>query len=209
MTTETTLEQLKANLRTAIESGDDNLFQEAFAAMNKAKVEIAKAATEAQKREATALAGEREKLARNLTATISILADGQPEKGQDRTQYNNALSFIKDIRGKLVKIKATGFTFSLPDETALNERVALSIPTVKAHRTGTGGGAGKSKEAFGKPLDALYQEFKGQVGNIKVLNLEADADTIMAIADTNSKQWQVKNAVVKAAIAKGLLKPVA
>ena len=163
----------------------------------KSKVELAKAQAEQQRKEAEALADVRQKLAARINGQVIKFA------------------WLAD---ELTKVKATGFTFHPAGYTEAdgsvtqNSTVALLVPTIKAKRTGGGGGgAGKtSKDEFGKSLDEIYQEFKGQVGVVKALSEEKSADELMALAgDNNTKQWQVKTAVKKAAVAKGLLKPVA
>lgn len=199
MTTEEkpTIDQIKAEIKAAVESGDDSALFAATAKLGKFKAEIAKAQVEAQKKEAEALAGDRGKLSQRILGQVT------------------RFTWLAD---ELTKVKATGFTFHPAGYTEAdgsvtqNPTVALMVPTVKVKRTGTGGGGtGKtSKDEYGKSLDELYQEFKGQVGLVKALGEEKTGDELMALAgDNNTKQWQVKNAVKKAAIAKSLLKPVA
>lgn len=199
MTTEEkpTIDQIKAEIKAAVESGDDNQLFAATAKLNKFKVEIAKAQVETQKKEAEALAGDRAKLSVRIVGQVA------------RIQW---------LAEELGKVKATGFIFhpvgytEADGSVTQNATVALMVPTVKVKRTGTGGGGtGKtSKDEFGKSLDEIFKEFKGQVGLIKALGEEKTPDELMALAgDNNTKQWQVKNNTKKAAIAKGLLKPVA
>ena len=179
MTTElTTFEMIKVELRAALEGGDDGALVLATSKLAKFKAEIAKAQAEALKKESEAMAGIRQKMAEKLLGKITQV--------------------YPKIADMLAEVKATGFSFYLPDEGSVTSRVGLSVPVIKARKAGGGGGTGKtSKDEFGKSLDEIYQAFK-----------TAEDEAKMAEATTNTKQWQVKTAVKKAALASGALKPL-
>ena len=178
------LADLIAKLATIIATGDTNAVLAAIGEIAKAKSEIAKAQSEALRKESEALAGERAKLAEKLTAMV--------------------IKMNPNLDAMLAKVKATGFSFYLPDETAVNHRVALKVPEVKAKRASGGGGgaSGTSEKEYGMKLDEIYAKFKTPEDDQK---MEAAKN---AEANSNSKMWQVKQQVKKTAIAAGLLKPI-
>ena len=178
-----TLEQLKAKLAEALATGNDNDFMVIVGQIAKAKAEIAKAQAEVLKKEAEAMAGDRAKLAEKI--------------------LNQVRKAIPNLDEVLAKVKATGFSFYLPEGEILNHRVALKVPEIKAKRTSTGGGSsGTSEKEFGMKLDAIYEKFKTPEDDAKM------EEAKNAEANSNSKQWQVKVAVKKRALASGELKAV-
>lgn len=178
------LDELKAKMAEAVkvfnETGDMSGIQAVSKEMDRAKAELAKAQAEQSRKEAEQLAGKREALANTIHQQVKAL-------GLDKA--------IRDIKG-------WGFTYKIdgavPNELDVSYKaVQLSTATVKTRTGGTGGGAGKSKDEYGKSLAEIFEEFATAEDRQKLDN-----------AESNSKQWQVKVAVKKRAIAEGLLKPV-
>ena len=174
-----TLDELKKQLATAIATGNDAEFNRIVATIAKMKSELAKAAAESAKKEAEALAGVREQVATAVYKAVKAL----------------------NLDDALIKVKAQGFTYRLdaPDAEGVmvhQKSAALLVPTVKTARGGTTGG-GKSKDEYGMSLGTIFDKFANEEDQGK-----------LAEAETNSKQWQVKVAVKKRAIAEGLLQPV-
>lgn len=178
-----TLEQLKAQIGEALAAGDDTKFMSLVGEMAKAKCEIAKAAVEQAKRENEAMASTRDALAKEIMNLVKPLK----------------------LAGKLASVKALGFRFSIDRmekdaqglEVKVTGGVALIVPEVKQKRGGGGGGGHKTKDEYGMSLDEVYQKFATAEDKVK-----------MEAAKTNSSQWQVKQAVRKAAIKAGLLLPI-
>lgn len=200
--TEPSLDQLKAQLVKAAAEGNDTLFEETLKAIGKFKSEIASKAAAALKAEAEKLAGVRQTLATAIHQAVKSLG----------------------LDSKLQEVKALGFTYNLdhPDVNGVMteyKSVSLMVPSVKTKRSGGGGGgqSGKSKDEYGISLAEIYDKFKDGVGKVKALDMEDVATVLEAsvagLKDTdaknyNSKMWQIKVAVKKAAIAQGLLQPV-
>ena len=193
MTTETkpTYEQLKVLAMTALTEGNDTEFLKISAQMRSFKAEIAKAEAEKLKKEAEAMAGDRANLAAKILSRIS--------------------SQFKNIQSELTALKATGFTFKLPDDTSDIPSLALSVPVIKTRTTRAGGGStGKSKSTYGLTLDEIYQKFKTPEDESKMVEaIEADEKIKAEKGKSNSvNQYNVKLAVKKAAINAGSLQPV-
>lgn len=173
------LKELKDQLADAIAKGDDTAFMTIVGEIAKAKKDIAKAAADALQKEATQLAGARETLAASVY---------------------KACKQIPNLKQQLDAVKATGFTFKLDGVDAEGapvryNSVALSVPTVRHGKGGTTGG-GKSKDEYGMSLQEIFDKFATAADKAKE-----------AAATSNSAKWQAKNAVKKAAIADGKLKP--
>ena len=196
------IEELKAQMALAVktfnETGDMTKIQEVSNAMNKQKVEIARANADKLLKENEALAGNREMLAKSLHRVIagSVTCKNDTE----------AIELVKQLSGdiqSLPAMKAWGFTYKVdkanPSEPdVVYKTVSLSTAVVKVRKAGGGGGAvGKSKDEYGLSLQEIVDKF-------------ATDDEKVAItgAETNSKSWQLKVAVKKAAIAAGKLAPV-
>jgi len=180
-----TLEELKVQMTAAVkkfqETGEMGDIQAVTKAMDKAKADIAKEQATKLQAEATALAGAREKLAASIHAQVKAL-------GIDKA--------ITDVKGWGFTYKVDKANPAEPD--IVYKTVSLSTAVVKTRKGGgTGGGAGKSKDEYGLSLSEIVAKF-------------ATPDELAAInaADTNSKSWQLKVAVKKAAIAAGKLAPV-
>jgi hypothetical protein len=193
MTTEVkpTYEQLKALAMTALTDGNDTEFLKISGQMRSFKAEIAKAEADKLQKEAQAMAGDRAKLAEKILARI--------------------VSQFKAIPAELEALKATGFTFYLPDDSSITPRVGLSVPTLKAKTARTGGGStGKSKGEYGLTLDEIYQKFKTGEDEVKMSEAIAKDEQVKAEKGKSNSvnQYNVKLAVKKNAIAEGKLKPV-
>jgi len=179
------VEELKAQIATAIANGDDAGLMTAIKELNKFKAEIAKAEQEKARKEAEALAGAREKLA---------------------TAIHKAVNKIPNIVENLQAVKATGFTFKLDntEEGITYKSVALAVPQVKAHRTGGGGGKGQTKEQYGMSMQEIVANF----GTAEE-QAEAEALRVKGREDrADSKLYLLQKAIRKRAIAEGKLQPV-
>src|SRR4030042_5596542 len=96
---------------------------------------------------------------------------------------------------EIAEMKAQGFTYKLDTPELKQIAVALLVPTIKAVKTGGNGGTHTTTEAdYGLKLDEVFNKFA----------TEKDRADVKA-ANSNSKEWQVKNRVKKAAIADGRL----
>ena len=73
--------------------------------------------------------------------------------------------------------------------------MGLDVPVIKAHKAGAGA-TGKTKTEFGVSLNEVFEKFA------------TPADKAKLAGASNSRQWQVKVAVKKRALAAGLLAPV-
>lgn len=175
-----TLDELKAILKQSIETSNDQLFNETVTKIAKMKSEVAKAAADATKKEAEALAGIRQTVGKAIHDTIKGLR----------------------LDSKLAEVKAKGFTYKLdgiPDAQGVPVNyltVDLLIPTIKTARGGTTGG-GKSKAEYGLSLTEIFDRFATQ----------AEKDLLPTLTAHNAAYFH-KVAVKKAAIAAGLLQPV-
>lgn len=179
----TKLEELKQAMSKAVaefqESGDMSKILEVTREMNKAKAELAKAEAEKARVEAEKLAGAREKLATTIHQQIRAL-------GLDKA---------------IIDLKGWGFTYKCdnanPSEPGVAYKsVSLLTAAVKAAGFGGIGGAGKTKSEYGVSLADVFEKYATEEDRGK-----------LAAAETNSKQWQVKVAVKKRAIADKLLVP--
>jgi len=179
-------DELKKAMADAIAKGDTKAIEEAAAAISKSKVERHKAEAEAIRKESEALAGKREKFGEVIKSAV---------KG---------LGLDKDIAA----LKAKGFTYTIDHREDPNGRinpegevkvtggVGLLVPSVRGKSAGGAGGAGKTKDEFGMSLGEVFEKF--------ATDEERDK---LAIAETNSAQWAIKNSVKKRAIKDGLLNP--
>lgn len=185
-----TLEQLKQDIAIAATTGDDNAFNALIKEYNSRKGEVAKQLAQAAAKEAEALAGDREKLAVEIHNGIMLLAyySTKPDKVKQGT------GLLADLGDKLIAMKASGFTFKLDTPEVTYKSVALAVPVIKVSKGG--GTHGSSKGEYGMSLQEIYDKFATDEDKVK-----------MAAAEGNSAQWQVKNAVKKAALAAGTLKP--
>ena len=163
------------------ETGEMGDIQAVTKAMDKAKADIAKEQATKLQAEAVALAGAREQLAGKIHVAVKAL-------GLDKA--------ITDVKG-------WGFTYKVdkanPAELDITYKaVSLSTAVVKTRKAGGsgGGGGGKSKEEYGMSLTEIVAKFA-----------TPEELTAIAAADSNSKSWQLKVAVKKAAIAAGKLAP--
>lgn len=175
-----TMTDLQQQMATAIANNDVKKMEELAGQILKGKTERIKAESEQVRKEQEALAGAREILATKIHKTVK------------------AMKLDQELRD----VKSWAFTYKV-DKANPNEldivykAVALTTATVKAHKVGGGGGAGKSKDQFGMSLTEIFDKFATDAD-------KADLDK----ATTNSAQWQVKNKVKKQAIADGKLAPV-
>ena len=180
-----TLAELKGQMTAAVkafqETGDMTAIQAASKAMDKATAEVAKETATKLQAEAEQLAGAREKLASAIHGQVKAL-------GIDK--------LITDVKG-------WGFVYKIdkanPAELdVVYKTVSLTTAVIKARKAGgTGGGAGKSKDEYGLSLSEIVAKFA----------TPEELAAISAEGISNSKSWQLKVAVKKAAIAAGKLAP--
>ncbi len=179
------LEELKAKMAEAIKTfqanGDMAGIQAVSKEMDRAKSEIAKSEATRLQAEAVALAGKREQLAASI---------------------HNAIRGIPGTDKQLAEVKAWGFTYKVdranPNEPDITYKsVSLTTAVIKARKGSNGGGAGKSKDEYGISLSEIVDKY-------------GTPEELAAIgsADSNSKSWQLKQAVKKRVIASGELAPV-
>lgn len=148
MTTETkqvpTFEELKSQLMAALVSGNDAEVMRLTEAIRKNKTEVARVEAERIKAENEALAGERAKVAEKLTKHVAR---------------------VQGMMTLLQGVKATGFSYKLPtvDQNGVETMygVALMIPAVKEHQTGTGhvGSTGKLKDETGMSRGEMIAKY--------------------------------------------------
>jgi len=175
------IEELRAQMRAAIDKNDVDAMDSIAIQIVASKKERAKVEADRLLKESEALADVREKLA---------------------AKTHQMLKGIPGLDKELVAVKAWGFTYKV-DKANPNEpdivykSVSLTTAAVKAPKAGGGGSTGKSKDEFGLSLGEIFDKFA------------TDEDkTKLAAATSGSSQWQVKVAVKKRAIASGLLAPV-
>lgn len=173
------IQDLQAQMATAIAKNDVKAMEEVATQIVAGKKERAKVEATRLLKESEALAGTREKLATRIHVAIKAL----------------------NLDREIVAIKGWGFTYKV-DRTNPNEpditykSVSLTTAVVKAPRA-VSGGTGKSKDEFGLSLGEIFEKFANDEDRTK-----------LAGAETGSRQWQVKVAVKKRALADGLLPPV-
>lgn len=157
---------------------DTNEFLAVVTEIAKQKSAIAKAQADTMRKEAEALAGDREKLSVAIHKAVAGVVDAT----------------------KLEAVKAKGFTFKLDEVIegvpTTYKAVALLVPTVKTRKTGGGGAAGISTaDQTGISLSELVDQYA---------NDEEKAELAAVLADTsltdkakNSKAWQVRTKAKK------------
>ena len=150
---EKTLDQLKQEIAVAATTGDDANFNALIKEYNSRKADIAKALQEQARKEAEALAGAREKLAKAI---------------------HKAVIKIPELAG-LPNVKATGFTFKLDAEGVTYKSVALAVPAVKARSGGGGGNHITSKAEYGMTLDEIFNKFGTDEDKVKLEAAESNS----------------------------------
>ncbi len=196
MSLDKAMQELIANFTKATETGDSNAIEAAALAITKSKSDRHKAEAESLRLEAEALSGTRELEAAALLKEVSSL--------------NHLLE-------RLSLVKATGFTFTakgtpigadkVPQEKS---SIALSVPVVRATRSG-GTGGGKTKDETGMSLSEVYDLYATEDDKAKMVEAEA-ADNKHAVEHglataKQSNRWRVKNDVKKRVLADGTLTP--
>jgi len=172
------IEELKAQMKIALEGGDDTKVLELASQIHKAKADITRAEQDKLKAESEKLAGGREKTA---------------------TAIYQAISKLPEI-AELSRVKAFGFTYKVNgypegiEPPITYKSVALIVPTVKGK--GGGGGSGKTKSEYGMSLSEIVDKYGTPDEKAKI-----DA------AASNSASWQLKTQVKKRVLAEGLIKP--
>ena len=181
-----TLEKLKAQMDKAVaefqKTGDMTAIQAASKATDKAKAEIAKEQAVKLGVEAAALAGKREELEKKVFAAVQTLGLDKEIKSMKVKGFNYFIDCDYELAGEQVhNVANVGL-------------IHFQAPKVK--KAG-GGGTGKSKDEYGLSLLEIVDKY----------GTDAEKAAIAA-TESNSKSWQLKVAVKKAAIAAGKLAPV-
>jgi len=186
------LEELQKQMSEALASNDVGKIEEIAMAIVKSKSERAKIEADKAVKEAEALAGKREALAKSIHEVVSQGRNPVPA----------------DLAQQLLAVKAKGFTFTIDHredekgridekgEVKVTGGVGLLIPAIRTRKAGAVGGAGKTRDEYGMSLTEVFEKFA-----------TAEDREKLASAETNSSQWQVKNSVKKRAIKDGLLPP--
>lgn len=183
----TNFQEYQARLAAA---KDETEFLSILAEVSKQKAAIAKAKVDQERREAEALAGERSTLEAILWETLKGVV-----KAED-----------------LLKVKAKAFTVTVDHkedaqghidpkgEVKVSGGVKLVVPTIKARKTGGGGGAGVStSDEIGIGLSDLFDQYANDEERVKVATI--DADDALTDKAKNSKKWQVKTKAKKRILA--------
>lgn len=145
------------------------------------------------------------KLAGQLEDLNKLEAKANRERAE-KERTGVILAITEDVRSPVqkhdAKVKALGGVLRITRD--LNQDPPLLhvvIGEKAAAKGGSGGGGratGNAMERFGKPLAAIYEE-----------HATAEERASFAAAEgNNSKQWQIKTAVMKRAEGAGDLKPV-
>lgn len=134
----TALDELKGKMQAAIADGNDADVVKIGKEIVKLKADVEKAEATKIQKEAEAMAGDREKLAKEIWTVM--VADGK-------------------LGGQLSKVKATGFTFKLDTPEVQYKSVALTVPTAKVPRGGGGGSTGALKEQTGLARHELIDKY--------------------------------------------------
>lgn len=177
-----TLAELIAQMQTASQEGNSDQMLTIAAEMKKCKAELAKAEAERLAKEATELAEARKAAVEKLERLIRV-SDKQNQS----------------IQALMAEVKAIGFHYiykAEANETVMGFDYQTPAKAATTHKGGSGQ-SGKSKAEYGLSLSEIVEKF----------GTEAERAAIEAETN-NSKQWQLKVKVKKAAIEAGLLKPV-
>ena len=172
---EPTLDQLKAQLRQAIDDGNDAEVVRLSKSVQKYSTDIVKAEVEKQKKEAEALAGDREKLA----AKIHQMLGGVP-----------------DLKKDLDRVKAKGYTFKLDEPDMQYKSVALTVPTIRKAGGGGGGATGALKDQTGMRRSELVDKFATDVEKAGIQKAQEDAST-----RPDSARYQAEKPIIKRILA--------
>jgi len=169
-----TLDQLKAEMRVAIDAGDDASVAKLAKSIQKHSSDIVKAEAAKQVAEATAMAGGREKLAIEIFGTIS-----------------------KEVKASLAKVKAKGFTYKLDDGEITYKSVALLVPTVRKSGGGGGGGTGVTIQSqTGLRRSELVEQYATDEEKAKIKTAFDGA-----ASSPGSAKWGAEKPVVKRILA--------
>ena len=175
------LVELQAKMAAAIAANDVKAIESIAGEIVKGKSDRHRAEVEVLQKEAEALAGVRQELAEKIRKAID--------------------KAIPDLADQLTTVKTSSFRYTAKgakDSTGLEQvksSVGLDVPVIKAHKAGAGA-TGKTKTEFGVSLNEVFEKFA------------TPADKAKLAGASNSRQWQVKVAVKKRALAAGLLAPV-
>lgn len=181
------LEELQTQMREALDKNDVKAIEEIASQIVKSKAERAKEEAVKAQKEVEALAGKREKLAKDIHSAVKKLGLDADIASLKAKGFTYTIDHREDDKGRL---DAKG-------EVSVTGGVGLLVPAIKARKAGGGAGAaGKTKDEYGMSLSEVFEKFATPEDMEK-----------LAAAETNSAQWQVKNAVKKRAIKDGLLTP--
>ncbi len=148
-----TLDVLKAQMRAAIDEGNDPEVVKLGKQIVKFKSDIEKGEADRLKVEAEAMAGDREKLAIKIHKAVKSVV----------------------TTDELEAVKAKGFTFNLNTDELTYKSVALLVPTIKTRSGGGGGGTGNLKRETGLSRHELIDQYATEAEKQEIAKAETDA----------------------------------
>lgn len=182
-----TLEDLQKQMAEAVSKNDIKAMEQLAEQIVAGKKERIKAEAEAARKEAEALAGEREAFEKKVYEAIKALNLDAKLLGLKCKSFTYTANHKENADGKL---DANG-------EVKVTGAVKLHTPAVKSKKSSGGNGSsGKTKDEFGMSLQEVFEKFATDDERTKLEN-----------AVSNSVAWQIKNQVKKRAISEGLIQP--
>ncbi len=169
------LDQLKTMLKDEL-NGDnrDEVILPLLKQINKHSAGIVKAAADAQKKEAEALAGVREKLAIKIHKAVA-----------------------NQFKDELATVKAKGYTYKLDDGDITFKSVSLLVPTVRKSGGGGGGSTGVTIQSqTGMRRGELIDKFATDEEKAKIEDAKNSAKS-----SPGSAKWAAEKPVVKRILA--------
>ena len=123
--------------------------------LKKHQVEIQRAEAEKLKAEAVAMAGDREKLAKEIHRFVAK---------------------FPELQSRLNAVKAKGYTFKLDEDGVEYKSVALTVPTIKTRTSGGGGGStGALKAQTGLSRHELVDQYANEDEKASITKAEEAA----------------------------------
>lgn len=167
-----TLDQLKAQMRVASDNGNDGDVVKIAKAMQKLASDVTKSEAEKAKKEGEALAGDREKLAVEIWKGIS-----------------------NEVKAKLAKVKARGFTFKLDEDDVQYKAVSLTVPTVKKSGGGGSGTGVTIQSQTGLRRSELVDKYATDKEKAEIAKAQE------GVTNPGSAKWAAEKPVVKRILA--------
>jgi hypothetical protein len=183
-----TLDQIKAELQQAILNGDDAQVLVLAKAVNQHAADVKKAEAEKLRKEAEALAGQREILEQKIYAVISKAIKPNELLAVKAKGFSIVIDHQENDKGQL---DANG-------EVKVTGGCKLMVPTIKAARASSGGGGGTGltvENQTGMKRAELIEQFATdeEKGKIKEAGDAAEAEG----KNRNSREWSAGQPVVK------------